>query len=218
MRILCLSMLALIGCKTTDSLPGATTLDLAMPTDLMPPADLMPLPGVTMGSFGGIAFQPASAIAATGMLGAGGTLGFVYMTNKALFCQQLSMSPPIQPKNITGLLMFLGVSDGAGNETAPAATGAYPIVTGGSGTAGNTAQVKFVQTDATCMTNAATGEDAVSGTVNLTSVANTNYAGTFDLMMQHGGAGAMDHVTGEFHATNCPGFAAIFNTNPACEM
>jgi hypothetical protein len=210
-------MLALVGCKNTDSLPGATTLDLAVATDLMPPPDLMPLPGVIAGTFGGIAFQPASAMSASGMIGAGGTLGFVYLTNKALFCQQLSMTPPIQPKNLTGIVMFLGVSDGSGNETAPTATGPYPIATGGTTPVGNTSSLKFIQTDATCMTVTATSEDAVSGTVNLTSVVGASYGGTFDVMMQHAGAGPMDHVTGEFHSTNCPAFAAIFNTNPACE-
>jgi len=173
----------------------------------------MPLPAVVNGTFNGTTFHPMTAFSANAM-GSSSSFGFIFISDKANFCQLLSQSTPAQPANAAFLLMLVGVSDGS-NTALPTMPGMYPLQNGAGMTGNVTTEFKFIQTDGSCMTVMASSETAATGNVQLTSVANGVYAGSFDAMMMQSGGG-MDHVTGEFHAQACPGLAAAFNTNPTC--
>jgi hypothetical protein len=217
MRTLLFCMLALsAGCKSTDSLPGPSVYDLSGGSSLFPDmtyVDLMPPAAVINGTIAGIAFHPTVAFSAN-VTGGSSSFGFILLSDKANFCQLLSQTPAAQPASANLMVIIVGNSDGSHTST-PTMTGTYTVAT--TSMMGNIVpQMNFSQTDTACMSMASTSEGAMTGSIQLTSVANGVYAGSMDVMMQMSGGGSMDHVTGEFHAQPCAGLATAFNTNPVC--
>jgi hypothetical protein len=173
------------------------------------PPDLLP-PNVVEGTVGGVAFQPAAAISTNAPYYVGGpTLGFVYLVDQPQTCQLLGMSPAAQPKNLGAIQIVVGEVGPAAMGIPPQAPGTYPI---GNNGFGNAAIFRFLRTDSSCMN--VVREEAVSGSITLTSITNGVYAGSFDVTMPPADGGAADHLTGRFQAQACAGVASLVLATP----
>jgi len=137
-----------------------------------------------------------------------GSAGVVAITNNAGLCGLANSNK--EPKNSQYLILVLGdINLATGQITAPTAPGTYSVFTTGTPPP-KAAGVTYSLTDATCQPIASAAENAISGTVTLTTANNGTYAGTFDVNMQ--GAAQVDHVTGGFNAANCPALAPLIGT------
>jgi hypothetical protein len=214
-----LGLLLLSSCVGDDGLPISTTDDLAAPLDAVPPSDLptasdsssppdlLP-PNLVEGTLDGVTFQPAAAISTNAPYFTGGpTLGFVYLVDRAQTCQLLGMSPAAQPQNLGAIQIVVGEVLGSMGSP-PLAPGTFPIGNG----AGNNAIVRFLRTDASCVT--VVREEAVQGSVTLTSIANGVYSGSFDVTMPQNDGGSADHLSGRFQAEACAGLASLVLATP----
>jgi hypothetical protein len=187
-----------------DAMPPS---DLTTTSDSSSPPDLLPA-NLVDGTLGGVAFQVATAISTNAPYYSGGpTLGFVYLVDQPQTCQLLGMSPAAQPKNLGAIQIVVGEVLGSMGSP-PLAPGTFPIGNG----AGNNAIVRFLHTDASCVT--VVREEAVSGSVTLTSIANGVYSGSFDVTMPLSDGGAADHLTGRFQAQACAGLANLVLATP----
>lgn len=189
MKQLALVALALAGC-VERGLSITPLADLAAPTDLAGAVPDLSSPATINGSFGGTTLAPATVISDETPASPGNpSIGVVYLADQPMLCPDLTLNHS-QPKGMTYLQIQI--------IPPPQAKGTYPVGT----TVGNRAMVKFIRTDDSC--EAIDEEDAVSGSVVLTTIANKAYGGTFDLKMAlKGSADPVDHVTGQFQARYC---------------
>jgi hypothetical protein len=107
----------------------------------------------------------------------------------------------IQPKSAAAMLITLADFDAStGAPSAPAAPGSYTV---SQTTVPKQAWVGFGATDASC--NEFVSAVGASGTVTITGVSDSAYAGSFDVIFDSG-----DHVTGSFSASACAGLSTLF--------
>jgi len=121
--------------------------------------------------------------------------GLVYIMNVASSCAMLTAGN--QPSNAKVIAIQIAVKSATGI-SAPSAVGTYPMYTAANvgGANGNVALARYQTSDATC--NPTSDIEASSGSVTLTRVDATIYAGNFDMTFSNG-----DHVTGSFNANRC---------------
>jgi hypothetical protein len=112
-----------------------------------------------------------------------------------------------QPKSSQFLLLAVSDTNPAGQGTAPSGPGSYTVVTNPQ-TIAKPALVAYFAVDANCQLTSTAG--GTSGTVTLSSVANSGYSGTFDVTFDSG-----DHVTGSFKASNCAGLTTFLDSSMA---
>jgi hypothetical protein len=114
----------------------------------------------------------------------------VYVTSWSGGCDALYTNPP-DASNLRLLVWTGGTS-------VPTGTYAISVLDGGTGTS-PLATATYSLTDAKCAPKI--GEDAVGGSITLTTSDQTTVAGTFDVTFSGG-----DHLTGSFSASVCPLF------------
>jgi hypothetical protein len=190
-RKLVLVVFALTGCveRGLQIDPGVIvgSADMTVPPDLLV-VDLLP-PATISGTFGGTTLEPLTVISDETPTSPGNpSLGVIYLADQPMLCPDLTLNHS-QPRDMTYLQIQVAP---------PQTTGTFVV----GGAAGKRAVVKFIHTDGSC--DAKTEEDAVGGSVTLSTVTDKAYGGTFDLTMATKGSGhAMDHVTGQFQARYC---------------
>ena len=152
---------------------------------------------------GNIAGQPMGAQDAVSNVFASGadSAALILFTNTANTCAKLSANQ--QPKNAKAIILTVGTQN-ATNISAPTAPGTYTVHDFATvkNVTGNVAVAQYAATDATCTPIA--DADSASGTVTLTRVDSTGYAGSFDITFSDG-----SHITGSFTANRC---AALSDT------
>jgi hypothetical protein len=124
----------------------------------------------------------------------------VYIMNVANCCTMLTASQ--QPSNAKVIAIQLAIKSPSGI-SAPTASGTYPVYTAANigAASGKVALARYQTSDATC--SATSDYEASSGSVTLTRVDATSYAGTFDMTFSDGNGAVTGHVTGSFNANLC---------------
>jgi hypothetical protein len=124
----------------------------------------------------------------------------VYVMNVANCCTMLTASQ--QPSNAKVIAIQLAIKSPSGI-SAPTASGTYPVYTAANigAASGKVALARYQTSDATC--SATSDYEASSGSVTLTRVDATSYAGTFDMTFSDGNGVVTGHVTGSFDAKLC---------------
>ena len=124
------------------------------------------------------------------------SLGFIFVTNAANTCAKVSAGQI--PRNGKAIAIFIGMQSASGI-SAPATTGPYSVLNPAAGSqTGNVALAVYQSVDASCTPNADLA--ATGGTVTLTRIDASGYAGTFDMTFSDN-----SHVTGNFTANKCSG-------------
>jgi hypothetical protein len=184
-------ILAALGCGGGSSNPN--TFNGLVHGQPMTPADAVSSPAHV--SVNGIAADVAA----------------VALTNVANVCSKVTAN--MEPRNGKALLILLAdVSVFA--VTAPTAPGTFNVYDPSSGgiPPAHLAVVSFGVDDASCTLIPGQSAVATSGAVRLTSISNGSYAGTYSVQFDTG-----EQVSGEFHATSCPGLATYLgSTTHAC--
>jgi len=124
----------------------------------------------------------------------------VYIMNVANSCTMLTASQ--QPSNANVIAIQIATKSASGVST-PTALGNYPVYTAaGIGAAsGNVSLARYQTSDATC---AATSDyEATSGSVTLTRIDASSYAGDFDITFSDSNGSVVGHLTGSFNANLC---------------
>src|SRR5580765_2911698 len=129
----------------------------------------------------------------------------IVLTSEADAC--VPPAQQVQHPGETVLLILLDDYDAAsGKHTAPTAAGTYAL---SSTMTAHNATVEANILDAMCVNDACNGAVADGGTVQLTTVDNGTFAGTFDVQLDSG-----DLVTGTFQAPTC---GETQNPAPTCQ-
>jgi hypothetical protein len=143
------------------------------------------------GTINGKSFSSAHAISSNA---AGQTSAVVIISNVSDLCSRVSSPTP--PLNTQALTFSLFEVDSSDNVSAPAHTGDYAVLAQ-AGAAGQFVSAGYEAIGAT--TSDTTEAEPTAGKVTLTSFANDDFVGTFDLTF------GTDHVTGTFDPTPCAG-------------
>jgi ethanolamine utilization microcompartment shell protein EutS len=125
----------------------------------------------------------------------------VYIMNVANCCTMLTASQ--QPSNAKVIAIQIATRSASG-VSAPTALGNYPIYTaaGVGAASGNVSLARYQTSDATCA--AMSDYEATSGSVTLTRIDASSYAGDFDITFSDSGTGSVvGHLTGSFNANLC---------------
>jgi hypothetical protein len=151
-------------------------------------------PASVSGNIGGQSMNAQDAVSGINTVGTNSVAG-ILITNVANTCSMLTAHQ--QPRNAKAILIAIGTQNGL-STSAPTSTGTYPVFSpaGIVSARGNVAIAAYGATDANCVT--VSRIDATSGTVTLTRVDSSGYAGTFDITFSDS-----SHVTGSFTASNC---------------
>jgi hypothetical protein len=146
------------------------------------------------GTVGGLSL-PASDAVSNVVAVSGQTAGAILISSTANACATISANNLF--KNAQVLLISIGTQN-AGTTTAPSSPGTYPVFSSADSISqtGKVAVAVFVATNSLCM---ASPSEGISGTVTLTRVDSTGYAGTFDITFS-GGTG---QLTGSFTTALC---------------
>jgi hypothetical protein len=145
------------------------------------------------GTINGQPMAPRDAVSAVLQVGSN-SVGEILIGSYDTICAKINAHQ--EPRNSQAVAIEIG-NRSSTSITAPTATGTYPVVlaTDHSHT-GLQASLQFLATDASC--NLITNIDAVAGgTVTLTRIDATGYAGTFDVTF------GTSHVTGSFTSAQC---------------
>ena len=125
----------------------------------------------------------------------------VYIMNVANSCTMLTASQ--QPSNAKVIAIQIATRSASG-VSAPTALGNYPIYTaaGVGAASGNVSLARYQTSDPTCA--AMSDYEATSGSVTLTRIDASSYAGDFDITFSDSGTGSVvGHLTGSFNANLC---------------
>jgi len=124
----------------------------------------------------------------------------VYIMNVANSCTMLTASQ--QPSNAKVIAIQVATKSASG-VSAPTMMGNYPVYTaaGIGGASGNVALARYQTSDATCTPTS--DFEATSGSVTLTRIDASVFAGNFDLTFSDGNGQVTGHVTGSFNASHC---------------
>jgi hypothetical protein len=167
------------------------------------------------GSFNGVVrgqpMKPADAVSSAARVSLGpiaADVGAIVITDSPGVCGRVTANA--EPRNGKALILFLADFDRQTlTATAPAGTGTFDVVNpNASGIPPvHAAVVTFGVNDADCESIATQSAVATSGIVKLTSVSGGSYSGTYSVGFETGEA-----VSGEFHASSCPGLATYLAT------
>jgi len=156
-------------------------------------------PATVNGTVGG---QPMNAQDSTSNIYSfeGNSEALVYIMNVASTCTMLTASQ--QPSNAKIIAIQIAVKSPSG-VSAPTALGNYPMYTAANvgAASGNVALARYQTSDATC--SPTSDYEATSGSVTLTRIDATSYAGNFDMTFSDGNGSVTGHVTGSFSANLC---------------
>ena len=157
-------------------------------------------PGAISGSIKGKAFAVGDSLTLANPMQVA-----IVLTSEADAC--VPPAQQVQHPGETALLILLDDYDATNNKhTAPAAAGTYAV---SSSMTAHNAMVEANILDAMCENDASNDAVADGGTVQLTSVDNGTFAGTFDVQLDSG-----DHITGTFQAPTC---GEMHNPTPTCQ-
>jgi hypothetical protein len=162
-------------------------------------------PASVSGTIGGQSFGAQDSVSNVLSIGFG-SAGVVLITNAPNTCGKLSAGQ--EPRNAQAVFLLVG-NQTAGVVSAPTAAGSFTVhdsATVGS-FSGPVAVAQYQAIDANCLPIAQI--EAISGTVTLTRVDSTGYAGTFDLTFSDA-----SHATGSFTANQCA--ALTMNISGTC--
>lgn len=151
-------------------------------------------PATVNGTIGGQGMGAQDAVS-TVFTVASDSAGLIFITNSPNTCAKLSAGQI--PRNGKAILIILGTQSGS-STSAPTATGSYTVFSSVAivGQIGNVALVRYQAVDASCTPTS--DIEATGGTVTLTKIDTSGYAGTFDMTFSDN-----SHVTGSFTANKC---------------
>jgi hypothetical protein len=132
----------------------------------------------------------------------------VVLTDTGGLCGRVTANA--EPRNGKQLILFLADLDRLTmTATAPAGPGTFDVVNPGAPATlpVHAAVVMFGVNDGSCSQVISQSAVATSGTVKVTSVSGGSYAGTYSVGFDTG-----EVVSGEFHASGCPGLATYLAT------
>jgi len=146
------------------------------------------------GTINGQPMAPRDAV--SGVLQTGSnSVGEIFIGSYDTICAKINAHQ--EPRNSQAVAIEIGNRSSSTSFVAPTATGTYPVfVATDHSHTGLQASLQFLATDANC--NLITNIDAAAGgTVTLTRIDATGYAGTFDVTF------GTSHVTGSFASAQC---------------
>jgi hypothetical protein len=171
--------------------------------------------GSVGGSFNGVVrgqpMKPADAISSPARVSLGpisADVGAVVLTDVAGVCGRVTANA--EPRNGKALVLFLAdFNRQTLTATAPAGPGTFDVVNPNAPGIPplHAAVVSFGINDAGCEQIAAQSAVATSGAVKITAVSGGAYSGTYTVGFETG-----EVVSGDFHATTCPGLATYLST------
>ena len=164
-------------------------------------------PATVNGTIGGQGMGAQDAVSAV-ITVAPNSLGDILITNSPNTCAKLSAGQI--PRNAKAIAFGLGTVSGT-SISAPTVTATFTVYSQANiiGKTGNVGIARYQAIDANC--NPVSDIEATSGTVVLTKVDSTGYAGTLDITFADS-----SHVTGSFSAARCNALETAPNITGTC--